>query len=75
VSGVPARCAAADLLIEILENKRMMEEALASVASYNELQGPDRGFARAMASAALRQLGRIEQTEILITFDQHLELT
>lgn len=60
MSGVPARRAAADLLIEILENRRMMEEALASVQSYNQLQGPDRGFARAMASAVLRQLGRID---------------
>lgn len=60
MSGTAARRAAADLLIEILENKRMMEEALFSVASYNELQGPDRGFARAMTSAALRQLGRID---------------
>lgn len=61
MSGVPARIAAAELLIETIENKRMLDEALASVVSYNELQGPDRGFARAMASAALRQLGRIDR--------------
>lgn len=60
MSQTTARFAAAELLIETLENKRMLDEALASVESYNALQGPDRGFARAMASAALRQLGRID---------------
>ena len=60
MSEPTARLAAADLLIETLENKRMLDEALASVDSYNALQGPDRGFARAIASAALRQLGRID---------------
>lgn len=60
MSETNARLAAAELLIEILENKRMLDEALVGVSSYNELQGPDRGFARAMASAALRQLGRID---------------
>ena len=60
MSDVTARFAAAELLIETLENKRMLDEALASVDSYNTLQGPDRGFARALASAALRQLGRID---------------
>ena len=61
MSHTDARRAAAELLIETLENRRMLDEALASVESYNLLQGPDRGFARAMASAALRQLGRIDQ--------------
>ena len=60
MSDVTARRAAADLLIETLENRRMLDEALVSVESYNSLQGSDRGFARAMASAALRQLGRID---------------
>ena len=60
MSELSARRAAADLLIETLENTRMLDEALATVESYNALQGPDRGFARAMASAAIRQLGRID---------------
>lgn len=61
MSGADARIAAADLIIETLERKRMLDEALAGVASYNALEGSDRGFARAMASAALRELGRIDR--------------
>lgn len=61
MSNIDARLAAAELLIETLENKRMLDEALMGVESYHQLEGPDRGFARAMASAALRQLGRIDR--------------
>lgn len=38
----------------------MMEEALALSAPFDDLTGSDRGFARAMVSATLRQLGRID---------------
>ncbi|MEE9380481.1 MAG: RsmB/NOP family class I SAM-dependent RNA methyltransferase [Hyphomonadaceae bacterium] len=55
-----SRRAAAELLMETLDNQRTLDEALATVEIFDRLQGPDRAFARAMASAALRQLGRID---------------
>ncbi|MEM8616705.1 MAG: RsmB/NOP family class I SAM-dependent RNA methyltransferase [Pseudomonadota bacterium] len=60
MSGAKARLAAAELLVTILDERRMLDEALVTSESYGRLTGPDRGFARAMASAALRQLGRID---------------
>ena len=60
MSGAFARLAAAQLLMTVLEEGRTLDEALASTDRYDTLKGPDRGFARAMASAALRQLGRID---------------
>ncbi|MEO1659731.1 MAG: transcription antitermination factor NusB [Pseudomonadota bacterium] len=60
MSGAPARLAAAQLLMSVLEEKRTLDDALASTDRFEALKGPDRGFARAMASAALRQLGRID---------------
>lgn len=61
MSGAKARQAAADLLIETFDNRRTLDEAMATSELFNTLEGPDRGFARAMASAALRQLGRIDK--------------
>ncbi|MGB3624664.1 MAG: transcription antitermination factor NusB [Henriciella sp.] len=61
MSGAKSRQAAADLLIETLDNRRTLDEAMATSELYERLTGPDRGFARAMASAALRQLGRIDK--------------
>ncbi|MCR9268360.1 MAG: rRNA methyltransferase [Hyphomonadaceae bacterium] len=60
MSGAKARLAAAELLMTVLEERRTLDEALASTQSFDALSGPDRGFARAMASAALRHLGRID---------------
>jgi 16S rRNA (cytosine967-C5)-methyltransferase len=60
MSGAFARLAAAQLLMTVLEEGRTLDEALASTDRYDTLKGPDRGFARAMASAALRHLGRID---------------
>ncbi|MEM1036613.1 MAG: transcription antitermination factor NusB [Pseudomonadota bacterium] len=60
MSGPDARLAAADLLIIVLEERRMLDEALGKSEPFNALSGPDRGFARAMASAVLRQLGRLD---------------
>ena len=61
MSGARARHAAADLLIETLDNRRTLDEAMETTDAFSALKGPDRGFARAMASAALRQLGRIDK--------------
>lgn len=61
MSAANSRIAAADLLIETLDNGRTLDEAMETSEAYGKLTGPDRGFARAMASAALRQLGRIDK--------------
>lgn len=60
MSGAPARLAAAQLLMSVLEEGRTLDDAMANTERFEALKGPDRGFARAMASAALRQLGRID---------------
>lgn len=60
MSGAYSRLAAAELLVITLDERRTLDEALVASEAYNKLSGPDRGFARAMASAALRQLGRID---------------
>lgn len=60
MSGAQSRLAAAELLVITLDERRTLDEALVTSEHYNRLSGPDRGFARAMASAALRQLGRID---------------
>lgn len=61
MSGANSRRAAADLLIEVLERRRTLDDALLASKAYDALEGPDRGFARAMASAALRHLGIIDR--------------
>ena len=60
MSGAKARLAAAEVLMLVLEQQRTLDEAMALTRSFEALAGPDRGFARAMASTALRQLGQIE---------------
>lgn len=60
MSGAFARLAATQLLMTVLEEGRTLDEALGSTDRFDRLKGPDRGFARAMASAALRNLGRID---------------
>jgi 16S rRNA (cytosine967-C5)-methyltransferase len=42
-----------------MERGRPLEDALAETPSYNELEGRDRAFARALASESLRRLGSI----------------
>ncbi|MEM8633782.1 MAG: RsmB/NOP family class I SAM-dependent RNA methyltransferase [Pseudomonadota bacterium] len=57
--GTASRRAAAELLFTVIEKRRTLDDAMVEVHSYADLEGSDRAFARAMASAALRQLGRI----------------
>lgn len=59
MSGARSRLAAAEVLMTTLEERRTLDEAMALTPSFGKLSGADRGFARAMASAALRQLGQI----------------
>ena len=56
-----ARRAAAALLSAVTDDGRTLDEALAAVPSYSELEGRDRAFARAIASAALRRLGGVDR--------------
>jgi len=58
--GAPARLAAARLVCGVLKSKRTLDDTLATEPAFKALAGADRAFARAMASAALRHLGRID---------------
>jgi 16S rRNA (cytosine967-C5)-methyltransferase len=60
--GPSPRRAAADVLIAVLDEHRTLEIALARTPSFTALEGRDRGFARAIASATLRRLGVIDFT-------------
>ncbi|MBA3069054.1 MAG: methyltransferase domain-containing protein [Hyphomonas sp.] len=62
MSGAESRLAAAELLHLTLDKRRTLDEAMTLSDTYNALEGSDRGFARAIASAALRHLGWIDQT-------------
>lgn len=62
MSGASARRAAGDLLHLTLDRKRTLDEAMAASEPFRSLEGSDRGFARAIASAALRHLGWIDRT-------------
>jgi 16S rRNA (cytosine967-C5)-methyltransferase len=55
-----ARRAAAVLVAEILVRGRTLDEAMEDTTSFRRLEGRDRGFARAIASATLRRLGTID---------------
>ncbi|KAF0184650.1 MAG: tRNA and rRNA cytosine-C5-methylase [Caulobacteraceae bacterium] len=54
------RQAAAVLVAEVTEHGRTLDEALIDTKSFNALEGRDRAFARAIASATLRRLGGID---------------
>ncbi len=55
-----ARLAAAELIIAVLDHGRRLEDALDQTLSFTALEGRDRGFARALATASLRRLGGID---------------
>ena len=54
-----ARRAAADLLVAVMDRGRSLEDALSETPSFNALEGRDRAFARALATAGLRRLGGV----------------
>jgi 16S rRNA (cytosine967-C5)-methyltransferase len=58
--GVEARIAAGVLLNAALEGRGGLDAAQA-LREFSDLPGPDRAFARAVAMAALRRLGEIDQ--------------
>lgn len=45
--------------MRVLDERRTLDDAMALTTAFDGLEGADRSFARAMASAALRHLGRI----------------
>ena len=55
------RRVAVSLLVRILDHRQTLDEALAQDAGFSALEGSDRGFARAMVSAALRWLGQLDK--------------
>jgi 16S rRNA (cytosine967-C5)-methyltransferase len=59
VAGWESRLAAAEILHETLDNGADLETALDKSGTFRGLEGPDRGFARAIAGAGLRGVGRI----------------
>ncbi len=61
-SGALPRLAAAQLLHLTLDRRRTLEDAMGASEAFAALSGADRGFARAIASTALRRLGHIDKT-------------
>lgn len=59
VKGLEPRRAALDILERIREGASM-DDALMLCRSFSELEGPDRGFARALASTVLRRRGSLD---------------
>jgi 16S rRNA (cytosine967-C5)-methyltransferase len=60
VAGWRSRLAAAELLNLTLDDGADLETALDRSRTFRRLEGADRGFARAIAGAALRGVGRID---------------
>lgn len=58
--GWQSRLAAAELVLIAMEGAGDFDSAMNTSKTYRRLQGADRGFARAMAGAALRAVGRID---------------
>ncbi len=54
-----ARVAAAEVLIAVLDRGRALDDALSETRSFAALEGRDRAFARALATAGLRRLGGV----------------
>ena len=59
-AGWQSRLAAAELLHHTLDKGLDLEAAMDASRTFRRLEGPDRGFARAIAGAALRGIGRID---------------
>ncbi len=58
-AGWQSRLAAAELLLHAIDNGVDLETAMDKSRAFKRLEGPDRGFARAIAGAGLRGVGRI----------------
>lgn len=60
VAGWQARLAAGELVLAVLDGGAEFDTAMSASAAFDRLEGADRGFARAIAGAALRGAGRID---------------
>lgn len=60
MSAADVRLAAAELLHITLDRRHTLDEAMVLSETFDYLGGSDRGFARAIASTALRRLGQID---------------
>ncbi|MGH1421824.1 MAG: RsmB/NOP family class I SAM-dependent RNA methyltransferase [Hyphomonas sp.] len=60
MSATDVRRAAAELLHITLDRRHTLDEAMTLSETFDDLDGSDRGFARAIASTALRRLGQID---------------
>lgn len=60
IAGWASRLAAAEVVLGATDGGLDMDAALSQSATFESLAGPDRGLARAIASAALRGRGRID---------------
>ncbi len=60
VAGWESRLAAAELVLATMEGGVEFDVAMDKSRAFTRLEGADRGFARAMAGAALRGAGRID---------------
>ena len=58
--SVKTRRAAAMALQDILKNGTVLEQALSSLADYNELSSRDRAFARAIVATTFRRFAQIQ---------------
>jgi len=58
--GVAPRRGACALLIEVFERQKTLDEALKTAPEFSALEGHDRAFARAIASAAIRRHGALD---------------
>ena len=56
-----SRQVAAELLVAVDSRRCTLDDALSDTQAFGALEGSDRGFARALASAALRQRGRLHR--------------
>ncbi len=59
IPGLAARRAALDVLI-LVNAGRTIDDALEECRSFNALEGPDRGFAHALAAGVLRRRGALD---------------
>lgn len=60
-AGLKARRLALDLLQQVVDRHRPLDEALASESRLDGLSGRDRGFVRLLVSTALRRLPEVDQ--------------
>ncbi len=74
MSKINLRLVAAQLIFQVTEQGKTLDDAINSHKIFSKLEGADRGFARSIVSSSLRQLGRID-IGITPFLDRPLEVT